>query len=1102
MFLAETAVRLALDGWGLHLYPQAISLYKMAFARADPAEQDRLFKRCERAEECFMRAVPDQAARELFSKACAHLRHGRLAESLACTQEAFRPPSDLPHYDDRHNTEAEWAEYQFARALRANERVAPGVDAGMVKMQNLETVLAVAPRHERALTERLRLVSERDKHGEMAPQLSAALLQTDGFNKLASQVSARFKGPEAMFARAEYWVGLDDDTALELYLELLTEFEVCSDNQQRAGSEAVKLMLKMDRENDARNLQLTLEGLMRQEEEILLGRKPVMMTSVGLVEPEPEPEPETQAPLPRAPLLQAPLQAPQQEPQLQPLRQPEPEPEPEPQEMQTAPQPEPAAQSEPDQQPELKPEPAPRLQPEPEPQDTSDQPSTRSNRELTDAEKRVRAQEQVEEGNRHYFKRPPNYEMAAYCYQAAVDLDPADRELRNNLCAPLRKLGHQIGVLHSAKHALSLESEDMRSGPFDRKRSLEDLESRETAGLHHAFASMEIYKQYRCIVDLCECKWYLEGCRELRLSVGEVAPDGVLSLLAEANKLESEQFPSPTAAKEHFENAAKLCKLFATNDMCAQPSLAEAEQSLQLIFQASQLGHPDTVGIALIKSVALLRLSQKEKCHRDWITPGSKYMKVDTKTAHLDMALAEAVKSMNTAALDSPTAPAPYYRSALMTCEIYFAMGEFRKAIEIALQLEDSSHGHLARAVEISRLAHGELGQKAPVGRRLTKSEKNRRKKLKQKEKQREKERYEGADSGTLDPAGRPEEEKKADRLSKQVGLEGSNEMHRTSTSSSSCSSGSGSGVIDTDFSSTNAYGDLGLDIGLGLGAAGGGAGEPTGGVIGGLFSHATAARAARFMQAGTSGDLGAARHDDGAEAADELATEMEQRFESSMDALLGDEGDGADGGAWASRGEDGAKRDDKGGGGGGAAAGGAEMPDVEVETRPARTTPASLKELVGIVRAELGLSEELAPKQVVSEVVKFVEAKPPATVVGLRGEIEWAVVELLGMARAQELGCCKAPNPSTKKSSLPAGSQSDVEPPEEFLCPISCELMEDPATTLAGNTYEKTHIMAWFRTHQTDPLTNAKLSSKRLVPNNLLRSQIHAWIQAHPSDA
>jgi len=56
---------------------------------------------------------------------------------------------------------------------------------------------------------------------------------------------------------------------------------------------------------------------------------------------------------------------------------------------------------------------------------------------------------------------------------------------------------------------------------------------------------------------------------------------------------------------------------------------------------------------------------------------------------------------------------------------------------------------------------------------------------------------------------------------------------------------------------------------------------------------------------------------------------------------------------------------------------------------------------------------------------------------------------------------------------------------------------MEEPVTTLAGNTYEKVSIMAWFRTHGTDPLTNARLTTKRLVPNNSLRSQIQAWMQA-----
>jgi hypothetical protein len=69
---------------------------------------------------------------------------------------------------------------------------------------------------------------------------------------------------------------------------------------------------------------------------------------------------------------------------------------------------------------------------------------------------------------------------------------------------------------------------------------------------------------------------------------------------------------------------------------------------------------------------------------------------------------------------------------------------------------------------------------------------------------------------------------------------------------------------------------------------------------------------------------------------------------------------------------------------------------------------------------------------------------------------------------------------------------------PDDFLCPISCEIMGEPVTTIAGNTYEKQSITAWFRAHQTDPLTNTKLTSKRLVPNNSLRRQIHAWLEAN----
>lgn len=52
-------------------------------------------------------------------------------------------------------------------------------------------------------------------------------------------------------------------------------------------------------------------------------------------------------------------------------------------------------------------------------------------------------------------------------------------------------------------------------------------------------------------------------------------------------------------------------------------------------------------------------------------------------------------------------------------------------------------------------------------------------------------------------------------------------------------------------------------------------------------------------------------------------------------------------------------------------------------------------------------------------------------------------------------------------------------------------EAPKDPVCTVAGNTYDRVNISAWFRTHNTDPVSGTKLNSKKLVPNNLLRRLI-----------
>jgi hypothetical protein len=143
--------------------------------------------------------------------------------------------------------------------------------------------------------------------------------------------------------------------------------------------------------------------------------------------------------------------------------------------------------------------------------------------------------------------------------------------------------------------------------------------------------------------------------------------------------------------------------------------------------------------------------------------------------------------------------------------------------------------------------------------------------------------------------------------------------------------------------------------------------------------------------------------------------------------------------------------------------------------------------EALGLPEEQVEEAEESAePKQAVIELITLAVVAAPV-VLSLRDQV---------------LATATADGGAVGSSDGGVGGDDGgmVAPPDEFLCPISCDIMEEPVTTLAGNTYEKTHIMAWFRTHQTDPLTNTKLSSKRLVPNNSLRSQIHAWTQANPS--
>ena len=101
------------------------------------------------------------------------------------------------------------------------------------------------------------------------------------------------------------------------------------------------------------------------------------------------------------------------------------------------------------------------------------------------------------------------------------------------------------------------------------------------------------------------------------------------------------------------------------------------------------------------------------------------------------------------------------------------------------------------------------------------------------------------------------------------------------------------------------------------------------------------------------------------------------------------------------------------------------------------------------------------------------------------------ARADVLERAIAGEAGGCEGGGSGVAGPSE-ASAAADV--PDEYICPITAEIMTDPVTTLDGFTYERAAITEWLRTKDTSPKTGATLESKMLIPNHLVRGMIRAF--------
>jgi WD40 repeat protein len=66
---------------------------------------------------------------------------------------------------------------------------------------------------------------------------------------------------------------------------------------------------------------------------------------------------------------------------------------------------------------------------------------------------------------------------------------------------------------------------------------------------------------------------------------------------------------------------------------------------------------------------------------------------------------------------------------------------------------------------------------------------------------------------------------------------------------------------------------------------------------------------------------------------------------------------------------------------------------------------------------------------------------------------------------------------------------------PEEFLCPITHELMKDPVIASDGYTYDRPAIVSWITREQRSPMTNSLLASTEVIPNRTLKMMIQKFL-------
>jgi len=69
---------------------------------------------------------------------------------------------------------------------------------------------------------------------------------------------------------------------------------------------------------------------------------------------------------------------------------------------------------------------------------------------------------------------------------------------------------------------------------------------------------------------------------------------------------------------------------------------------------------------------------------------------------------------------------------------------------------------------------------------------------------------------------------------------------------------------------------------------------------------------------------------------------------------------------------------------------------------------------------------------------------------------------------------------------------------PEEFVCPITKKIMEDPVMDKQGHTFSRDAILAYLKTSSECPVGHETITLSDLAPNLLIKSLVDKWVRKH----